>query len=431
MRVNHLLFTVSLCLGFTAPSLLVQNTAPPAKTETEEWREDLRFMAAEMPKYHKNLFHQMTREQFDAAIRTLDERIPSLARHQIIVEMARIVAMVGDGHTNIAPTRDPKIGFRALPIKLYFFKDGLYVRAATREYANIVGARVIQLGNGSVDQAYSAVRTMIGRDNEMDVKFFAPHLMVMPEVLHALGLITDMEKVSFTFERQGKQRAAVMKPVGVADLLPPDTDTTWIAKDGWVDARGSDQSATPLWLRDPNNKFWFEYLANAKTVYVQFNQVGDKETETVEAFSKRLFKFVEDHDVDGLILDLRLNRGGNGALNRPLLLDIIRSKIDQPGKLFTIIGRSTWSAAQFMVNDLERFTNTVFVGEPTGGKVNSYGDSRRITLPNSGITVRVSTLWWQQDERDKRDSTVPKIPAELTFEDYRQNIDPALKAILK
>src|SRR5690349_15412091 len=95
------------------------------KTEAESWREDLRYMAEEMPKVHHNLFHTMTREQFDASVQRLYDRIPQLARHQIIIEMARIVAMVGDGHTNIAPTRDPKIGFHALPIKLYLFKDGL------------------------------------------------------------------------------------------------------------------------------------------------------------------------------------------------------------------------------------------------------------------------------------------------------------------
>ena len=43
----------------------------------------------------------MTREQFDAAVTNLDKRIPSLTREQIIVELARIVAMVRDGHTRI------------------------------------------------------------------------------------------------------------------------------------------------------------------------------------------------------------------------------------------------------------------------------------------------------------------------------------------
>ena len=389
-------------------------------------------MAAEMPKYHKNLFHTMTREQFEGAVTKLDARIPSLRRYQIIVELARIAAMVSDGHTNVAPTRDPKIGFRALPIKLYFFADGLFIRAATREHAAIIGTRVVRIGKLPVDQAYNAVREIIGRDNEMDVKFFAPHLLVMPEVLQALGISDDLEKVSFTIENRDQQATFDLTPVGPAELLPPDTDTTWINKPDWVDARtASSQTSTPLWLKNPADKFWFEYLPDSRTVYVQFNQVGDKETETVEAFSKRLLAFVEANAVDRLVLDLRLNRGGNGAFNLPLLRAIIKAdKIDQPGRLFAIIGRSTWSAGQFLVDQLERYTNAILVGEPTGGKVNSYGDSRKITLPNSGVTVRVSTLWWQGDERDHRQSTAPEISAELTFADYRTNTDPALKAIL-
>ena len=159
-------------------------------------------MAEEMPKRHKNLFHTMTREQFEGAVSKLHERIPRLARHQIIVEMARIVAMVGDGHTNVAPTRDPKIGFRALPVKLYLFKDGLFVRAATREHADLVGARVVKIGNLTVEQALLRVREIVGRDNEMDVKFFGPHLLVMPEVLHALGLIEEMGDARFIVEKR-------------------------------------------------------------------------------------------------------------------------------------------------------------------------------------------------------------------------------------
>lgn len=388
-------------------------------------------MAGEMPKVHKNLFHTVTREQFESAVRKLDERIPSLARHQVIVEMARIVAMVGDGHTNIAPTRDPKIGFRAYPVRLYRFRDGLFIRAAARENADLVGARVVRIGTVSSEEAFDAARAIIGRDNEMDVKFFAPFLLAMPEVLHALGLVPDMENAAFTVESRGRRRVVSLKPAGPAEMMPPDTDTSWLSRPDWVDARDGAQRPVPLWLKDPQNKFWFEYLPGAKAVYVQYNHVSNKEDETVEAFARRLFTFVEAQSVERLVLDLRLNRGGNGEFNRPLLLGLIRSRpVDQKGRLFVIVGRSTWSAAQGLVNELEKYTNATFVGEPTGGKVNSYGDSKRITLPNSGITVRVSTLWWQGDERDRRQWTAPQIAAELVFEDYRTNNDPALNAAL-
>jgi hypothetical protein len=195
--------------------------------------------------------------------------------------------------------------------------------------------------------------------------------------------------------------------------------------------RDAANAATPLWLKDPASKFWFEYLKESQTLYVQLNQVADKDTETLADFAKRLFAFTATNPVEKLILDLRLNRGGNGTLLRPLEIGIIKSKLDQPGRLFTIIGRSTWSAAQFLLNHLEKYTNTLFVGEPSGSKGNVYGDSRKITLPNSGITVRASVYYWQDwNPWDTRLWTAPHLTTELTAENYRTNQDPALNAIL-
>jgi tetratricopeptide (TPR) repeat protein len=220
-----------------------------------------------------------------------------------------------------------------------------------------------------------------------------------------------------------------LKPNGPADLLPPDTDLSWLPKEGWVDMR--DGAPAVLWLKDPKNRFWFERLPNSKVVYAQLNEVNDKPDESLAEFSKRLLAYVEANEVEKLVLDLRLNRGGNGGLLRPLVLGLVKSKINQRGRLFVLMGRSTWSAAQFLLNRLEGLADVLFVGEPSGSKGNHYGDSRRITLPNSGVTVRVSVYYWQEWEPwDARPWTAPHITAELSSEDYRAGNDPALKAVL-
>ncbi len=385
-------------------------------------------MATEMERRHRNLYHTVSRTSFDSAVRALDARIPRLARHQIIVELARIAALVEDGHTNISPTRDPKIGFTTLPVKLYFFRDGLFVRAAHRSYSDLAGARVLQIGTMTPDQAYDRVRRIVGRDNEMDAKFFAPFLLAMPEVLHALGITSSAEEATLVLDQAGGKATVTLRPLGPAPMMPSDTDVSWWPDSGWIDMRPPE--TPPLWLRkDPRDHYWFEYLPAERLVYVQMNKVGNKDDEPLERFSQRLGAFLDSAAVDRLILDLRLNRGGDGTLNRPLVLTLIKAKrLGGKGKLFTIIGRSTFSAAQFLVNDLEQYTTAVFVGEPSGGKVNSYGDSRKILLPNSGLTVRVSTLWWQEDPRDDRQWKAPDIAAELTSEHYRNNQDPAFEA---
>jgi hypothetical protein len=209
-----------------APQAPLQ-TSSLSRAEIAAWREDLRYMAAEMARRHKNLYHTVSRERFHSAVAALGRRIPSLARHQVIVEMARIVALVGDGHTNIEPTRDPKIGFRTLPVRFYFFKDGLFVRAAEQVHAGLVGSRVVRLGRSTPEQAYARVRELVGRDNEMDARFFAPFLLAMPEVLHALGITGDTERVPLELEREGGRFKVTLSPAGPAPMMSPDTDVSW------------------------------------------------------------------------------------------------------------------------------------------------------------------------------------------------------------
>jgi len=406
---------------------------PPLLTAAEavRWREDLRYLAAEMPKRHRNLYHNLSPTEFARAVRRLDARIPTLRRHQVILELARLVARVGDGHTNVAPARDPKIGFQALPLRLYLFSDGLWIRAADSAHAELVGSRIVRIGRASVVQAVAAVGPLVGRDNDMGLEFAAPFLLVMPEVLQGLGLIDDMQRVPLVLERYGQQRTVVLEPSGPAPLMARDTDRSWEVPDRWTDARGEPER-WPLWLRQPGNKFWFEYLPAQRALYVQFNEVNDKPDETVARFADSLFGFARAHGAERLVLDLRLNGGGNGEFNRPLVLGLIRAeRLDVRGHLFVLIGRRTFSAAQFLATELENWTDAIFVGEPTASRGNQYGDSYRITLPNSGVTVRVSTLYWQlSDPRDTRPWTPPEVATDLSFADYRANRDPALEAAL-
>ena len=105
---------------------------PPARlspAEVTAWREDLRTLATELPRRHPLLFEQLTptrltQARLDSAVAALDARIPQLARHEVIVGMEQIMALVGAGHTSINPFFDPTLGFRYYPLELYDFGDG-------------------------------------------------------------------------------------------------------------------------------------------------------------------------------------------------------------------------------------------------------------------------------------------------------------------
>jgi hypothetical protein len=422
------------CALLSAPFSRAQLVAPRYTLTADQWREDLRVMMDELPRRHRNLYHTTSAATFDSAATALHARIPTLARHEIILEMASIVALAGDGHTNIYPTRDAAIGFRALPVALYLFRDGLYVRSAHRIHADLAGARVLRIGDASADEAYRRTRRYVGRDNEMGVKFFVPHLLAIPEVLHAAGVAPSTDSVLFEVDVSGSTRSVWLRPVGPVDLIVGDADASWRRKAGWIDARDRAPMPEPLWVsRDPEKVlWWFTVLPDTRTVYAQINQVRNGATETFADFTDRLLAAIDSVQANRLVLDLRLNRGGSGTLLRPLVHGILkRPNVNERGRLLVLLGRSTLSAAQFLLDDLQKYADATFVGEPSGSKGNHYGDSRGIALPNSGITVRAATTYWQAwSPGDMRPWTAPDVAAELASGDYARNHDPALASAL-
>jgi len=186
------------------------------------------------------------------------------------------------------------------------------------------------------------------------------------------------------------------------------------------------------YLQHMDRAQWFEYLPQQKTIYFQFNGVRNDPGETLAALSERLNRFIESNDVDRLLVDLRWNNGGNTALVQPLLLNIISNKkVNQRGKLFVILGRRTFSAAQNTATYFERYTNATFVGEPTGSSPNFIGEESPLTLPYSKVVANVSHLFWQSSTpQDQRIWLAPQIYVPLAFADYRVGRDAALAAIL-
>ena len=153
--------TAALCIGIcaaAAPRLGAQNYATLDTAEVRRWREDLAVLRKEMPARHANLFHEMTPAQFDSALNSISTRLPSMARHQVIVELQKLDAMVGDGHSNVGPWRDSVIAFHTLPIALYWFDEGLIVRAADSAHADLLGARIVAINGMPVDSAAARIR---------------------------------------------------------------------------------------------------------------------------------------------------------------------------------------------------------------------------------------------------------------------------------
>lgn len=414
----------SLCLAQLAVLVLTLAVTGLAQADRDKkWRGDLDFMVRQLEVRHALMYEKVSPEQFRRERERIASEIPKLSDNQVIREFARLVAMIGDGHTSIFFWSNRMRGFRRYPIEYWYAKDGLIVLAAAPEYKHLVGMKVRRIGRGTVDEVVAATRPLLGLDNEFGVPKLTSLYIRVPEYLNAIGFAQDMEALELTLEDpDGRERKATIKPVAV-DVRPD-----------WQLIKERD--ALPLWLRRRDEKWWFEYLKDNRLIYLQFNSadvgVGQPEADFI-AFCDRLVDTIRREDVDKLIVDLRWNSGGNHHRTRHLLNAIIRSeKINQPGKLFTITSNNTFSAAVMHAARLEQFTNTLFVGEPTSGRPNHSGELRRFYLPNnSGVEVRYSAMYEvQSSPGDLRPAIMPHLKAELTAAEYRAGIDPAMREIL-
>jgi C-terminal processing protease CtpA/Prc len=195
-----------------------------------------------------------------------------------------------------------------------------------------------------------------------------------------------------------------------------------------VDMR--DASALPLYRRDRQKAYWFAALPESKAVYLKYNSCREMKDRPFAAFVKDVFAAVESVQAERLIVDLRNNGGGDSSLFEPFFRAFSNAaRVNRKGRLFVVLGRQTFSSAILNAIDLRKRTPAVFVGEPTGGKPNHFGEVKTLKLPRTKLEVSYSTKYFQQSYEDTP-SLMPDVTIELSIDDYRARRDPVLEAIL-
>jgi hypothetical protein len=420
-------------MGYLATAALAVAETP----RDQAWREDLQTFVTRLRQLHPKPFAHVPEARFDSAVTRLEARIPRITDLELTVELMRLDAMLQDGHTLVVPV-SRAMGFgQAIPIRLYAFEDGLAISAAGPSLARYVGARVLRVGNLTAEEALRRALEISPGDNDLTRLDRAPFFLTMPPILRALGITPDSNRVTF----QVRTVAGATERFTAQALADTTGSFDWFFEGeglpipGTRTAHDPARTSLPLHLRDPQRAYWFDWDPKLSLLYVQLRRVQYADEErTFADFIRGVFAFSDSVKTETFVLDLRHDHGGNNQILQPLIHGLIQreSSINRRGHLFTIIGRGTFSAAQNCANWLEEHTQTLFVGEPSGGRPNHYGDNQPVVLAHHPeVLVFVSRWPWQARlPWDDRPWIAPHLPAPMTSADYRENRDPALAAIL-
>lgn len=419
MRRNSAI-TVLASIGFLI-SLGSSILALPADDSVRgaRWRQDLQYFSTELPKRHKNLFFKISRAEFQNSIVVLSQRVPELTDNEIALELDRIFVRIGDSHSGIS-RRGSISQFRTYPLKFRWFKDGCFAIRTSPEYQGVLGCKLVKIGSTSIEKACVAISEIIPHENDSWLKHANPQYLVIPEVLSGLKIIDDMENCRFVFENaRGKEFSIRIKPV---------PDFSGIR---WFNAVSFDGVKPPLYLLNERSNYWYEYLSDTKTLFFQYNRCKEMPSRSFTDFNRDLFSCLNGREAARLIVDLRFNTGGSSLLLNPFIVSLSNNRnINQRGRLFVVIGPSTFSSGLMNAVSFKNKTDAIFVGEATGGKPNHFGEVDTFRLPYSGLLVNYSTKYFQH-MNDDPPSLVPDIEVGQTYEDFAAGRDPAFDVIMQ
>ena len=398
----------------------------------QKWTEDLEQLYTLLKTTHRDLYHKTTQEEFDALFLEIKQSIPKLSDHEIIVQFTRLAALTKDGHTRLtlplqegfgvgqAHSKTPapsnmRLMFQPLPVEFYWFDEGIYITKATPRYAHCIGMKLTAINDIPIKEALKRARKIAHFDNESGYQLIAPVMLSLLENLQGLNIAKkDANTIVLTTENNG-----IISQIEVEALTRFTQER--------LDAKSAGTNKTQ------NTYYSYEYLVDQKALYVRIDRMNDAPTgPSLVQFLGQVDGIIKKKKATRLVLDLRNNFGGNN-MNTVPIVNIITNhpKINTIGSFYTLIGRKTFSAAQNLVNDLSKWTNVVFVGEPTGAAPSHYRDSKKTQLMHSNLTIRISSIYWRDSSADEKKLwTEPGIPFDKIAADYFEGKDTALQACL-
>jgi hypothetical protein len=402
--------------------VVVASTAAVRTTNDDTRAADVRLAADHLRSDHPNLFHDLSPATFKAAVDDLAGRAPSISDDELLVGLMRLGAMPGvrDGHTGIFPL-DPENQrmLHSYPIHLFEFADGTYVIGQAGG-TDLLRARLVAVNGKPLDEVEAAVRPLVPHDNDSTLRLRLTMYLLTAEVLHGLGIAPNAGPLPFTFERDGRRFDATLTPI---------TASAYTAAIGDLGHPIIGQAITgrvPAYIARRGRGQWTTKLASGRVFYVGYNET----TSGTWTLSRRVFAAAKLKRMRGVIVDLRNNGGGDNRTYADLL-SVLR-RLSKTKRIVVILSRVTFSAAENFAVDVEKRARPIFVGEPSGGSPNLYGDAVPTRLPATGLQLRIATIYWQKSTPDDpRLAIDPQVPVPLSSADFFAGHDPVLAAAVK
>ena len=437
---------LALCLNLCLMSGLSAATSP---WTVDAMREDLDQLQAE--------FLDRDRAYAPAARAAAQARVAELRALAappdpvaFALAMAQVAALADNGHTLAGAGRRVEAANR-VPIRLVPFGDDFHVVRARVPHLRRVGARLLAIDDVPLQRLRQAAHTLAGgtpawRDRT------APLLFESPQQLHALGLLRQPGSARYRFAgADGQPLEAVLdgdppdpgrpRADTVRLLLPEVLPEVLPAQDRWHGGLPPDRA--PWWLQQAAQRGRWRMDTALQALVVELRVSTDTPTERLRDTFDAVRQAAREHAPQHLVLDLRQNGGGDLTRVRDFA-ESLPALV--PGRLFVLTSPWTFSAAISTAGYLKQAAprRVTIVGEPVGDRLVFFAEGRFVRLRHSGQVLLPATERHDYVDGCRRfddchapvvqrpiavPTLAPELTAPLTHADWRDGVDPAMRAV--
>lgn len=404
---------VLLLLSFTSNGLA-------QKISRKEAISDLEYFNKLLLEVHYNPFLYCSESRYRKESKQLKESLPDSVNTKIFtLQLSSLTAILGDAHTS------PTI------IQSVFKSD--YAKPLFLPIAFVADEKMHLFSNGKLNSDIIPTEAEILSVNHISIsKFYKKAIgFIGGEEAYKKAIATRM--LSYNLYLSGLKAPFIIdyrfKGQHLKKRIEAGTSLGKLIKDAFPNIAGK--------------PFEFKVMEN-KLGYIQLNTL-EGNYEPYMKFFDSCFSVVKRNGIRAVAIDIRKNTGGN-SINAELLLGYFNNsrynlsgiknwKISQAykdllisngdtanhylqqlnnsiwkigdcmpkepryispdlffdGKVYLLTGPITFSSANMLADGAKKFKMATLIGEPTGEKTTDFGESYHLILPNSRITVSIST----------------------------------------
>jgi hypothetical protein len=403
---------VALVTGCTGPAR--SGPPPAASARTVRWQRDISYLAREIPLLRVGGLGKAPRRAWEAAAKALEAQVPRLTNGQILVGMARMIAMVHDDETRIFFPQEP-----LYPFYTQWAGSGLYLLGVPAAYRRLLGGELLAIDGISLSTVMTRVASTIDYEDPVLLRDDEAGAIVDAGLLNWLGITKSPTRAVFTVRtRTGRTETTQIRSggaTGQADWPP-----------SWLEYPQSlDFVPLPLYQQDASSPYWLKVLPAQHAVYLKYNQcLSDDGFQRLTAQALTLLKAHRDYR---LIVDFRDNGGGNTApFLSSLIVGIKQNPQISPARIIGLVNQYTASSATADAQALKQ-QGAALIGQTTAMSLGTWGNDATFELPDSGITIAYTTA---VINGSMTPWATPTVAVQPTVAQLMTGADPVLAAAL-